>query len=192
MAATVTTDPRVALARAGDERAFASLYDEYAPRLLRFLLLRVREPADAEDLLQKVFLKVIEALPAFEDRGLPFGAWLFRIARNSAIDFERGRRAAGIAATLDAVADRASEQPGPDEIAERSLAAARVREALALLTEEQRDVVVYRFLGGLTPAEIGALMGKREGTVRALQFRALQTLRRLGAEALGDVLEPVQ
>ena len=170
MAEPVTTDPRVALARAGDDGAFASLYDEYSPRLYRFLLLRVQEPADAEDLLQRVFLKVIEALPAFEDRGLPFGAWLFRIARNAAIDFERSHRST---APLDALVDRPVETPGPEVLAEQSLARARVREALALLTAEQRDVVVYRFIGGLTPAEIGRLMGKREGTVRALQFRAI-------------------
>ena len=106
MAEPVTTDPRVALARAGDDGAFASLYDEYSPRLYRFLLLRVQEPADAEDLLQRVFLKVIEALPAFEDRGLPFGAWLFRIARNAAIDFERSHRST---APLDALVDRPVE-----------------------------------------------------------------------------------
>ena len=189
MVKPVMTDPRVPLARAGDERAFTSLYDEYAPRLYRFLLLRVREPSDAEDLLQRVFLKVIEALPTFEDRGLPFGAWLFRLARNAAIDFERGRRPT---VALDELADQPSETPGPAELAQQSRGRARVRQSLEVLTEEQRDVVVYRFLAGLSPAEVGQLMGKREGTIRALQFRALQTLRRLGREAIEDLLEPVQ
>ena len=81
----------LARARAGDSQAFAAIYDAYAGRLYRFLMLRVREPADAEDLLQRVFVNVIEALPRYQDRGLPFGAWLFRIARNVAIDFARAR-----------------------------------------------------------------------------------------------------
>jgi RNA polymerase sigma-70 factor (ECF subfamily) len=189
MAEPVIADPRVARARAGDELAFTELYDEYAPRVYRFLLLRVRQPADAEDLLQRVFLKVIEALPGFEERGLPFGAWLFRIARNTAIDFERARRAASV---LDDLVEQPDELPGPAALAEQALARARVREALATLTDEQRDVVAYRFLAGLGPAEIGRLMGKREGTVRALQFRALQALRKLGRESFDDLLGSVQ
>jgi RNA polymerase sigma-70 factor (ECF subfamily) len=185
MAEAVNVDPRVAQARAGDELAFTELYDEYAPRVYRFLLLRVREPADAEDLLQRVFLKVIEALPSFQERGLPFGAWLFRIVRNTAIDFERARRPT---TTLDAFVERPDDLPGPAVLVERALARSRLREALTMLTEEQRDVIVYRFLAGLGPAEIGKLMGKREGTIRALQFRALQALRRMGREAFDDLL----
>lgn len=68
-------------------------------------------------------------------------------------------------------------------------ARARVREVLATLTDEQRDVVIYRFVAGLSPAEIGSLMGRREGSVRALQFRALQALRRLGRESFDGLLE---
>jgi RNA polymerase sigma-70 factor (ECF subfamily) len=189
MAEPVVADPRIARARAGDELAFTELYDEYAPRVYRFLLLRVRQPADAEDLLQRVFLKVIEALPGFQERGVPFGAWLFRIARNASIDFERARRATG---TLDALVDEPDALPGPAALVEQAVARARVHDALATLTPEQRDVVAYRFLAGLSPAEIGNLMGKREGTIRALQFRALQSLRRLGREAFDDLLGSVQ
>jgi RNA polymerase sigma-70 factor (ECF subfamily) len=179
-------DPRVAAARAGDEQAFAQLYDDFAPRIHRFLLVRVREPADAEDLLQRVFLNVIESLPSYQERGLPFGAWLFRIARNAAIDFERGRRPG---APIEAAASRPDESPGPAELVEREAARRRVHEALAALTPDQRDVVIYRFIGGLTPAEIGRLMGKREGTIRALQFRALRSLERLGRAAFDDLAE---
>ncbi len=184
MAEPLGADPRVARAQLGDDLAFTELYDEYAPRVYRFLLLRVRQPADAEDLLQRVFLKVIETLPGYQERGLPFGAWLFRIARNSAIDFDRTRRAN---ATLDDVMEQPDDQPGPAALAEQTLARARVHEALATLTDEQRDVVIYRFLAGLSPAEIGQVMGKREGTVRALQFRALHSLRKLGRESFDDL-----
>ena len=162
-------------AKAGDSRAFAAIYDAYAGRLYRFLALRVSEPADAEDLLQRTFVKVIEALPRYEDRGLPFGAWLFRIARNVAIDFARARSDDH---DLTVVIDHSDDKVQPATVVEQQADRRLVREALDLLTPEQRDVLVYRFFAGLDPREIGALMGKREGSVRALQFRALATLRR--------------
>lgn len=170
-----TLAPLLAAAKAGDGRAFAVIYDAYAGRLYRFLLLRVMEPADAEDLLQRVFMNVIEALPRYEDRGLPFGAWLFRIARNVAIDHARAR---GDDQGLAEVEAHSDDRYQPAVFAELKADRQAVREALATLTVEQRDVLVYRFFAGLSPREIGALMGKREGSVRALQFRALATLRR--------------
>lgn len=165
----------IARAKAGESQAFAALYDAYAGRLYRFLAIRVTQPADAEDLLQRVFVKVIEALPRYQDRGLPFGAWLFRIARNVVIDFTRARPDDE---ALTVVVDRADDGVQPSAVAEQEADRRVVREALDLLTSEQRDVLVYRFFAGLSPREIAALMGKREGSVRALQFRALATLRR--------------
>ncbi len=171
----------VADAKAGDGRAFAALYDAYAAQLYRFLLLRVRQPADAEDLLQRVFMKVVEALPRYEDRGLPFGAWLFRIARNVAIDFERARPSHE--ALSDEQRDAAERQPAV--LAEIMASRTAIRAALEVLTKEQRDVIVYRFFAGLSPREIASLMGKREGSIRAMQFRALAALRR-HLEAVGE------
>jgi RNA polymerase sigma-70 factor, ECF subfamily len=172
----------VARAKAGDSQAFDELYDRYAARVYRYALARLDEPADAEDLLQRVFLKVIEAMPRYEERGVPFAAWLFRIARNAVVDHGRQPQQT---LTLEAAVGHADGAQGPDRLAELAADRAVVRAALDELTAEQRDVVLYRFFAGLTPREIGQLMGKREGTVRALQFRALATLRRrLGAEEL--------
>jgi RNA polymerase sigma-70 factor (ECF subfamily) len=167
-------DRMVAKASAGDPDAIADVYDTFAARVHRYLLLHVREASDAEDLLQRIFLKVIEGLPRYEARGLPFGAWIFRIARNTIIDFERTRRDH---ASLDDVLERADERRGPAELAETAVEQATIRSALGALTPDQRNVVVYRFFAGLSPREIGLLMDKREGTIRALQFRAIQTLR---------------
>jgi RNA polymerase sigma-70 factor (ECF subfamily) len=181
----------VTRAKAGDADAFGTLYEEYAPRVFRFALARVSEPADAEDLLHRVFLKVIEALPRYEQRGLPFGAWLFRIAGNAVVDFHRTDRHS---ISIDTVQGRPDEVPGPMRILEVAEERAAIRAALSALTADQRDVLVYRFFAGLSPAEVGALMGKREGAIRALQFRALERLRAtdeirvLGAElALGGL-----
>jgi RNA polymerase sigma-70 factor (ECF subfamily) len=183
---TLAIDELVARAKAGDADAWAALYDRFAGPIYRFLFARVHHPADVEDLLQRVFLKVIEALPLYEERGLPFGAWLFRIARNTSIDFARLRRSAD---PLEIAFEHPDEGPGPAAIAEHAEMRARIRAALTTLTDEQRDVIVYRFFAGLTPSEIGALMGKREGSIRALQFRALEALRRSGLDAMGELPE---
>jgi RNA polymerase sigma-70 factor (ECF subfamily) len=164
----------VARAVAGEHAAITEIYDAFAGRIYRFALLHAREPADAEDLLQRTFLKVIEGLPRYQDRGLPFAAWIFRIARNVAIDHGRSRRDQ---ATLDAVQEQPDSRRGPEELAEATADQEIVRAALLQLTSEQRDVIMYRFFAGLSHGEIAALMGKREGSVRGLQFRALEALR---------------
>jgi RNA polymerase sigma-70 factor (ECF subfamily) len=169
-------------ARAGDGSALGALYDRYAERVYRYALAHVREPGEAEDLMQRVFLKMIEALPAYEDRGLPFDAWLFRIARNAAIDAGRTRRAW---LPLEVAEGRPDARLEPAEAAERTEEQALIRAALASLSPDQRDVVTLRFFGGLSHAEIGAVLGKREATVRGLQFRGLNALRSRLSPAAG-------
>lgn len=182
----VEVDALVSRAKAGDAEAFGALYDLYAERVYRFVLVRVPQPADGEDLLQQVFLKVIESLPRYEQRGLPFGAWLFRIARNTVIDFGRTRR---VAAPFDDEVGRMADPAQPGHHLERKADLDEIRVALRALTSEQRDVIVFRFFAELTHAEIGAVIGKREGTVRVIQHRALAVLRgRMGDPARFGVL----
>jgi RNA polymerase sigma-70 factor (ECF subfamily) len=176
-------DRIVAKSVAGDPAAIAELYDTFAERVYRFLLVHAHEPADAEDLLQRTFLKVIEGLPRYEARGLPVAAWIFRIARNTVIDHTRTRRDH---VSLEAVSDRPDDRRGPAELAEVASEREDIRSALLMLTPDQREVIIYRFFAGLTPREIGSLMGRREGSIRALQFRAMEVLRtRLPRHELG-------
>lgn len=169
-----TIDEFVARAAAGDHVAFAALYDAYADRLYRYVRFRVRDPLDTEDLVQRIFLKVIEALPRYEARGTPFGAWLFRLAHNAVVDHVRGHRPTE---QIGALAERASDVADPELSAMAALELDEVEAALARLTSDQREVIAYRFFADLAPAEIGRIMGKREGSIRALQFRALAALR---------------
>jgi RNA polymerase sigma-70 factor (ECF subfamily) len=179
----------VARAQRGDHTAFAALHDRFAARLYRFVRFRVGDASDAEDVVQRVFLKVIEALPRYEERGTPFAAWLFRLARNTVIDHVRTRHATD---PLEDQAARPAPGQGPEELAIAADELAALEVALGQLTTEQRDVVAYRFFAGLSPAEIGLIMGKREGTVRALQFRALGALRRelMGASGRQAAVRP--
>jgi RNA polymerase sigma-70 factor (ECF subfamily) len=178
-------DDLVDQARGGDQAALGALYDRLAERLYRFAFFRLGNRADAEDLTQRTFLKMIEALPRYQRRGIPFEAWFFRIARNGLVDLLRARRSHE---PLESLGAAPSAEIGPEAAAELASEFAAVEEALSQLTDEQQSVIAYRFMAGLTPREVGLVMGKREGTVRGLQFRAIAALRR----ALGhdSVTEP--
>jgi len=170
-------------ARAGDQAAIGAIYDRLAGRVYRFALFRVGSRADAEDLMQRIFLKMIESLPRYQPRGVPFEAWFFRLARNTVIDHLRARRRLQ---PLETIAEVDSTRPGPEESAELAIEFRRLETALEDLTPVQQEVIGYRFMAGLSAREIGLIIGKREGSVRALQFRALQALRRsLTRDSLG-------
>ncbi len=176
-----TIEDLVQRARGGDSDAFGSLYDLFAPRLHRYVRFRVREPSDAEDLVQRVFVSVLEALPRYEQRGVPFAAWLFRLAHNAVIDFARTSREHR---PLDSIADSPTDTPGPAEAAVRSSDLATLDAAIRTLTPDQQQVIACRFFAGLSSAETARVLGRREIAVRALQFRALGALRRRLAGSL--------
>lgn len=179
-------DRLVAAARAGDPEAFGSLFDHYHARVHRFVASRVDRPSDAEDLTQLVFVKALEALPRYESRGVPFGGWLFRLARNVVIDHVRTRREH---VTLDVAVAHSADDEGPDELAAIRQEMDSVVVALRRLTPEQREAIELRFFAGLSAKEAAVVMGRQEGTVRGLQFRAIAALRReLGIEPEADAL----
>jgi RNA polymerase sigma-70 factor (ECF subfamily) len=170
-----TLDRLVADAQRGDSQAFAQLFDEYAAPIHRFIASRVNRPSDAEDLTQLVFVKALEALPRYEARGIPFGGWLFRLARNAIIDQIRTRRDH---LPLVTALTRETDDAGPEATAALRDDLDRVAHALADLTDDQREVIELRFFAGLSVLETAIAMGRQEGTVRGLQFRAIAALRR--------------
>jgi RNA polymerase sigma-70 factor (ECF subfamily) len=173
----------VAAAQGGDPEAFGALFDRYHAPVYRYVVARVGRPSDAEDLAQLVFVKALEALPRYQSRGVPFGGWLFRLARNVVIDHVRTRREH---APLELIVERPARDDGPDELAALRQEMDSVAHALRRLTPEQREAIELRFFAGLSAKEAAVAMGRQEGTVRGLQFRAIAALRRdLGLEA-GD------
>jgi RNA polymerase sigma-70 factor (ECF subfamily) len=176
-----TLDRLVANAKRGDSQAFGQLFDEYAGPIHRFIASRVNSPSDAEDLTQLVFVKALEALPRYEARGIPFGGWLFRLARNAIIDQIRTRRDH---LPLVTALTRETDDAGPEARAALKDDLDRVAQALTELTDDQREVIELRFFAGLSVLETAVAMGRQEGTVRGLQFRAIAALRRtLGIDA---------
>ena len=170
-------DRLIQRAQRGESAAFATIYDALAPSVLRFLSHHVGNPDLAEELMQRTFVKMIEALPRYRAaRGVPFRAWVFRIARNLAID---AHRTSHPALDIDAVPDQPSLSPGPELMAEASEGREELLRAVDRLPPDQHDVIVYRFFADLAPREVAPLMHRSAGAVRILQHRALRRLREL-------------
>jgi RNA polymerase sigma-70 factor, ECF subfamily len=161
---------RLAIVRAkqGERDALRLLYVRYAENVYGYVASILRDEKEAEDLTQHVFLKLINAIHKYDDRGVPFSAWLLRLARNAALDHLRRRRAIP-----------AEEVFGVDtHVDEGALDRARsLRAALNSLPEEQREVVVMRHVLGLTPPEIAAQTGRSESSIHGLHHRGRKALR---------------
>ena len=161
-------------AQAGDEEALSTLYTFYFPRVYRYVSGRVRSTQDAEDVTEEVFLRVVTNLRKFEWRGLPFGAWVFRIARNEVVSHSRRKKRWGIPAPLSEAIPDARQ----DHVAELELHTTiqMVRDATAKLSPAQRDVINLRFGAGLSVAETAEVLGKTQNNVKVLQHKAIARL----------------
>lgn len=162
----------------GDTQAFGQLYDRFQPEIVRYLTYRVGDPDTAEDLAQQVFLKAWQAIPRYEDRGVPFKAWLYRMAHNLMVDHHRTRRPTTDLEGIDLPDQPETEPPEAEQRLLLQEVHAHLRAALERLSEDHRQVLVLRFLLEKSAREVAELMGRKEVTVRGLQMRALQALRR--------------
>ena len=161
----------------GDQDAFGKLYDEYFDRIFAYLAWRTDRREVAEDLASSVFLKALEALPKYRPGKAPFSAWLFRIAHNLLLNHYR---TSGLSVSVDFGADYPEivSEDDPSRDFQRKADRARIHAAIKHLTEEQQSVIVMKFIGGLSNKEIGTAIGKREGSIKSLQHRALAALGR--------------
>jgi RNA polymerase sigma-70 factor, ECF subfamily len=159
----------VARAKEGDADALRFLYLRYADNVYGYVCSIVRDEFEAEDVTQQIFAKLLTSLERYEPRVVPFSAWVLRVAHNAAIDHVRARRPVPLEEVHppDAMADDAR---GRERFAD-------LRLALDALPPEQRDVLVLRFLVGLTPREVAERMGRSEDAVHGLQHRGRRRLR---------------
>lgn len=159
-----------------DAAAFAALYRSHLPGVYRYMRMRAATEEDAADLTQQVFLKALDALPRYSDRGLPFAAWLFRIARNVATDAHRRRRDA---VSWDLLPEALHPTEPHDVEAEllRRESLGRLRSLLGELDADRRDLVTLHFVGGLTQREIGLILGRSQASVQRELARTLRILR---------------
>jgi RNA polymerase sigma factor (sigma-70 family) len=170
-------DDALCSARAGEEWAWARIYERLAPRIVGYL--RAHGATDPEDLAGEVFLHVVRGLPEFTGGERDFNAWTFTIAHRRLVDDlrRRGRRPLELL-DGDAVAEVAGAGGDVFDDAEARLSEAAARAAIDELPTDQRTVVLLRIIGDLTIDDIARTLGKRPGAVKALQRRGLRRLKR--------------
>ncbi len=165
-------------AQDGEVEAFGQLYERHVQSVFRFVFSHIDNSSDAEDLTEEVFIRVWRAIPRYREQGVPFIAFLIRIARNVIIDYYRSSRHENLNLPLEDVQIAGSKARLDDHLIQ-SQEGSEIRAMLANLKDEYRTVLVLRFINELSPDEIAEVMGKSSGAIRVIQFRALAALRKL-------------
>jgi RNA polymerase sigma-70 factor (ECF subfamily) len=160
----------------GDREAFTYIYDLHFDKIYRYIYVKVRSQSEAEDLTQDVFIKAYEGLKNYKWRDLPITAWLFKIAHNRVIDYIRKASKEKRADLEEADAISAGD---PVYMTEQNFEIYELKGALEKLPDAQREVATLRFISELSISEVALTLGKSEGTVKALQFNAIASLRKL-------------
>ena len=161
-------------AKRGDQDALSELYEHYFQGVYRYVASRLASTEDAEDVTEEVFLRVIHNLGSFSWRGLPFGAWLFRIARNEVVSHVRRQKSRGAQTELTELIPDSSQDHSI--LIEHQLTMVEVRKATEQLPEAQRQVIALRFGAGLSVAETAEALKKTENNVKVLQHKAIARL----------------
>lgn len=172
-------DPDLADVRAAqlDRSAFGALYRRYVDRVYGYCFYLLGDHHDAEDVTERTFVAALAAIDGYRDVGATFRAWLFRIAHNQLANALRSRQRHP-AASLESVPEPFTQTDPAGQFG-RAEEAQGLRRALEQLPDDRRQVVVLRFVDGLSAREIGAVLGRSEGAVRVLQHRALRQLAEL-------------
>ena len=161
----------------GNQAAFTQLYDIYFDRVYRYIYVRIRRQDEAQDLTQEVFIKALKEIESYRIDKTPFASWLFRIAHNQVIDHVRKHKN-----KIEMSIDQAPASVGAEDpvaTIEQRVEVAELNAAITALTPAQQEVISLRFIAELPIAEVARILGKSEGTVKALQFNATISLRKL-------------
>jgi RNA polymerase sigma-70 factor (ECF subfamily) len=166
----------VDVVKAGDQNAFGELYERYVEKIYNYVYYRTGNHHDAEDLTARVFFRAIGHIETYTERGVPFQAWLYRIAHNLVANWhrDRGRRKV---IPLDEFIATSLKSDSPDRQAEDNEEREALLIAIRRLPEERQQLLTLKFVEHLSNAEIGALMNRTEGAVKSLYHRTLIALR---------------
>jgi RNA polymerase sigma-70 factor (ECF subfamily) len=164
-------------AKGGESSAFGLLYDHYLPRIYRFVLIKVGQREEAEDITHLTFLKAWQSIDRYSYRGYPFGSWLYSIARNVVVDYYRN--SSPHISLDDTPREPEAAEPRPGENLDTKLDHERVMRAISKLAALEQDVLIMRFVDDLTPKETAKAVGKSEGAVKLIQHRALEKLKKV-------------
>ena len=161
-------------AQEGEPSVVGEIYERYQRGIYRYLYYRIGDLHTAEDLTSEVFLRMIEKLPNYSGHSLAFRAWLFQIARNLSIDHYRRM---SVRKNVQLVEEHPEGKDEPLEMITKELTSQKLYHALVKLPENQRDVIVMRFVVGMPVREVAETLHKSENSVKGLQRRALKSLR---------------
>ncbi len=166
-------------AQDGETIVVSDIYDRYQRGIFRYLYYRVGDQHTAEDLTSEVFLRMIEKMSSYQDHRISFQAWLFQIARNLSIDHYRKMR---LRNNVQFEEEFPSPGEGPLEMIDRELTSEKLCRALGELPDNQRDVIVMRFVVGMPIGEVAETLHKTDDSIKGLQRRALLALREILTE----------
>jgi RNA polymerase sigma-70 factor, ECF subfamily len=167
--------PLIERVRKGDQDAARTLYERYFDRIYNYCYARLGRAEDAEDLAIDTMTRSLTRLDQFQDQGVAFSSWVYKIAHNATIDHYRRHGKVTLVSLEQATLPQSAD---PSELAVEQLSNEDLRIALRALTDEQQQVLILRFFQDLTAAQVAGIMGKSVGAVQALQHRALGSLER--------------
>ncbi|MGI5915576.1 MAG: sigma-70 family RNA polymerase sigma factor [Anaerolineae bacterium] len=160
-----------------DPSVFGEIYERYVDRIYTYIYHRVGNAHDAEDLTSRTFYRALSHLPSYQDKGIPFSAWLYRIAHNLLANWHRDRSRQPVVA-LDEVVTRSPASEHPEWMAELQDDTRLLREVIRELDPSRQELLVLKFTEGLSNAEIGKIMGRSEGAIKSLYHRTLLQMRK--------------
>lgn len=170
-------DDKELVARAkADKAAFGELYERYLPKIYSYVYYRTGNAQDAEDLTAKVFFRALSHISAYVEKGVPFQAWLYRIAHNLVANWHRDQSRRKII-TLDDYVAHSLKSEAPDRLTEELEERNQLLEAARRLPEDRQQLLLLKFVEQMSNAEIGAIMGRTEGAIKSLYHRTLLALR---------------
>lgn len=162
----------------GEAAAFGLLYDHYQPQIYRFIYLKVSHREEAEDLTHQVFLKSWENIADYESYGFPFSSWLYRIARNQTIDYYRTKKeSVGLENIEETKFTEDAEEISKliDDLQDLK----KIKEAIALLSDDQQNIIILRFIEDFSPKETAEILERTEGAIKLIQHRAIKRLKEI-------------
>jgi RNA polymerase sigma-70 factor, ECF subfamily len=159
-----------------DTAAFGELYERYVKRIYNYIYFRTGSAQDAEDLTARVFFRAMGHIESYTDRGLPFQAWLYRIAHNLTANWHRDQGRRKVVSLEDYIAGELLDE-APDRAVEDQEEIDKLRAAVRRLPDERQQLLTLKFMDGLSNADIGEIMERTEGAVKSLYHRTLLALR---------------
>ena len=170
------TDTELILLAKTDKEAFGELYQRYVERIYNYIYYRTHSKEDAEDLTAKVFQRALIHIPKYEDKGYPFSAWLYRIARNLVLNWHRDNGKRTMVA-LDDIVHTHEGEGSPERLMQLIQNEESLLKVVKTLPQDRQELLIFKFLHKMSNAEIGEIMGRSEGAVKSLYHRTLLVLR---------------